>query len=213
MKKNILAIVPFALFLLVLSCSSSQERLPYTGEKQLVAVPLFADLSKNDVSKKIIESLTDQFTTNLVKTGRFAVVERTRLGDILKEHELAMTGVLSESNAVKLGRLAQAPYIVLGTINHMELESKQYLDDTVFGYTRGTIKVTLTLRVISTTTGASVAAATVTHEASKSDIRMGGDSKTQFKFGDSIVGNDNPVMEEVFSAAEKLADELYKQKF
>ena len=63
------------------------------------------------------------------------------------------------------------------------------------------------------TTVVSVAAATVTHEAAKSDLRVGGDSSTQFKFGDSIVGNDNPVMEEILAAAEQLADELYNQKF
>lgn len=197
----------------VLSCSSTQDRTAYTGPKQVVAVPSFADLSKTSVSRKVLDSLTDKFATELVKKGRFAVVERTRLNEILKEHELAMTGVLAENDAIKLGRLAQAPYIILCTINHLSIANNSVVDDTILGFSKTTIKVSLTLRVISTTTGTSVAAAEVNHEGTKSNIRMGLDSSTQLKLGDDAATSDNPVYEEMVTAASKLAEDLYSQKF
>jgi curli biogenesis system outer membrane secretion channel CsgG len=198
-------------FVLSLSCSGTQKR--YTGAKQLIPVPAFVDITKTSISKKVIDSLTDKFTTELAKNGRFSVVERSRLNEILKEHELTTTGLISESNAVKLGKLVQAPFIVLGTINQMNVTTKSFLDDTVLGYSKATIKITLTVRVISTTTGASVGAAETVHEGTKSNLRMGLDSSTQFVFGDSAVDNDNPIHDEILAAATELAEELYNQNF
>ena len=89
--KKFIILFTVAMLGCTLSCSGTQERTAYTGSKQIVAVPTFANLSKTEVSSKVLDSLTDKFATDLVKQGRFAVVERTRLNEILKEHELAMT--------------------------------------------------------------------------------------------------------------------------
>lgn len=201
------SILPFSV-----SCSSGQQRSDYTGPKQTIAIPAFADLSKTSIARTVLDSLTDNFTTQLIKTGRFAIVERTRLNEILKEHELAMTGVLGESDAMKLGKLAQTPYIVLASINSLTIENNNVVDDTVFGFSKTKIKVRLTLRVISTTTGASVAAAEVTREETKSGIHMGLDSSTQLKLG-SDTSTDNPVFDVILDASSELADKLALQRF
>ena len=214
MKKVITASLSMMSVMFILSCSSSSVREPYTGRKEIVAVPAFSDLTKSDVSSKVIASLSDKFATELIKTGRFEVVERARLKEVLNEHELTMAGVLTENDAVKLGRLAQAPYIIIGTINTMNITTSKLVDDAVIGYNRVNITITLNLRVISTTTGASVAAASITHNASKQVVRMGLDSETQFiKINDDMADSNSPIQEEISQAVSKLVDELYRQKF
>jgi hypothetical protein len=54
-----------------------------------------------------------------VKTNKFDVVERSRMGDILKEQEFSESGYISPETAVKIGKLIGADYFVMGKIEQL----------------------------------------------------------------------------------------------
>ncbi len=54
--------------------------------------------------------------TELVNTGEYRVVERTKLEKVLSEQKLSMTGVLDESTASEIGRMLGAKLVVTGSV-------------------------------------------------------------------------------------------------
>jgi len=59
----------------------------------------------------------DVLTTTLFKTGRFELVERDRLKEILKEQRLGRSGLVDESTAAQIGKLAGAEAVVFGVLS------------------------------------------------------------------------------------------------
>jgi curli biogenesis system outer membrane secretion channel CsgG len=58
----------------------------------------------------------DIFVTELVKTGRYRVLERERLAAILAEQNLSLAGDIDPAPAVQLGRLAGVKYFLAGAL-------------------------------------------------------------------------------------------------
>lgn len=60
--------------------------------------------------------LTDALRTELGKTDRFEVMERSRMDEILKEQGFQKTGACTESScAIEIGQLLGVKYMVLGS--------------------------------------------------------------------------------------------------
>jgi hypothetical protein len=57
---------------------------------------------------------SDSITHHFFKTGKIEVVERDALNKIMKEQNLSMTGLIDDTNAVKVGKLLGADVIVIG---------------------------------------------------------------------------------------------------
>lgn len=201
------------LLMLVTSCASGGYK-GYQGPRQVVAVSVFTNSTKQKLSKDFLGALTDHFMTELIKSGRFSVVERQRLEEILKEHELGMTGLLKTSDAIQIGKLLQAPYIIIPSISNFSAERNQMLDDTVFGYNRINIKIMVNCRVISTATGASVGAANAVNDTTRNIVRVSLDSQTSIvKYGGSFDDLDPAVKEELMEAVRMMTIDLYRQSF
>lgn len=60
--------------------------------------------------------LSEWFTTSIVKSGRFDVVERAMLQKILSEQKLAQTGIIDDTSASKLGRILGVKVIITGSV-------------------------------------------------------------------------------------------------
>lgn len=60
-------------------------------------------------------SVSDLFMTELLKAGRYDVVERSQLTQVLGESELALSGI-SASRAAQLGQMVGAEAVVIGTV-------------------------------------------------------------------------------------------------
>lgn len=58
----------------------------------------------------------DVFVTELVKSGKFRVIDRESLGAIMREKNLALSGDVSPDTAVKAGRLLGVKYLLAGSI-------------------------------------------------------------------------------------------------
>lgn len=59
---------------------------------------------------------SDMLITVLVKTKKYRVVERERLASILKERKLQMSGLVSQTTAVKIDKLIGVKYIITGAV-------------------------------------------------------------------------------------------------
>jgi TolB-like protein len=113
-----------------------------TSGKKSIAVVDFTDLQGNVT--ELGRFLAEEFSVALSGAGKgFEVVDRTHLKSLLKEHQLAQTGLIDPSTARKVGEIAGVHALVTGTI-------------TPFGESiRLTVKVldTATAKVIGATAG------------------------------------------------------------
>lgn len=102
--------------------ASSEPVYPtYTGPKKRIAVTKFDNKVKGAYGNwKLGDSMAEMLTTELVKTGRFVVVERQALQDILGEQELGQTGVVKQETAAKVGQVLGAQIIVRGVVSEFE---------------------------------------------------------------------------------------------
>ncbi len=90
----------------------------FGGPKHVVAVLPFDNKVKGygAASSALGEGMTEILTTALVNSGRFVVIERALIQDIVKEQELAMTGLVNQETGVKAGGLAGAQFFVKGAV-------------------------------------------------------------------------------------------------
>ena len=122
------------------------------------------------VSPDVADALTEMFITELSNSGSFQVYERTALEKVAREQRLSMSGLVSESTLVKVGRLAGVEWLITGAVTQCDEKPTgggQPIHG--FGLAVGTNvgTVTLDVRTIDTTTGAITAALRKTGAASR----------------------------------------------
>jgi TolB-like protein len=88
-------------------------RVTQVGSRLALAVMPFA--VKGDLGEVQSDALTEKMVTQLVNLRRFRVIERAALERVLKEQQLQASGVVDEQTAVKIGKVAGADAIVLGS--------------------------------------------------------------------------------------------------
>jgi curli biogenesis system outer membrane secretion channel CsgG len=116
------------------------------GLKKRVAVMDFEGIDK--LEGKADLRLADLLLTSLVKSGRFDVIERSQIQQVLMEQDLGLTGAMDESTAAEVGQLLGAEWVVLGTITSA---TQQNIDK--FGYILAVIEVAVDVRAVDATTG------------------------------------------------------------
>ena len=63
--------------------------------------------------------LADAFRTYFVKTGKYAVLDRTKMTDIVKEQKFQLTGANTKEYAVELGKILNVNYMAMPNISRM----------------------------------------------------------------------------------------------
>ena len=148
--------------------------------------------------------LAAQLATELVKTGRFIVVERALLGDILREGELATRNGVSSETAPQAGRLLGAQVLITGAVTEFTQVADgggvrigasgfgKILDRVWLGLELSTGRVALDLRLVDATTGqvlqshrseARVSGRGVSLEIDTRSVSFGGDAFNQTPLG------------------------------
>ncbi|MGD9874503.1 MAG: GNA1162 family protein [Kiritimatiellia bacterium] len=61
-------------------------------------------------------SVSDMFVTEFLKAGRYDLVERGQMAQVLNESELALAG-LSQAKAVEIGNMMGADGVIIGTVD------------------------------------------------------------------------------------------------
>ena len=94
---------------------------PFYGLRKRVAVADFDNkLEGVPESLNIGQRASEMLITELVKTGRFVVVERRILQDIVGEQQLEQTGLVRKETAAKVGSLLGAQMMVKGVISEFD---------------------------------------------------------------------------------------------
>ncbi len=102
--------------LLILIALASAHFL-FAQEKTNIAI---LELEANGVTKSDARTLTNKLRGELIKTGRFDVIERNQMKAILDEQGFQQTGCISEECAVKIGQLIGVKKIIAGSIGKIE---------------------------------------------------------------------------------------------
>ena len=64
-------------------------------------------------------AVSDQILTELLRTGRYEMVERSQMAQVLGEQELSMAGV-SAGKAAEIGAMLGADGVIIGTVSEYE---------------------------------------------------------------------------------------------
>ena len=88
-----------------------------------IAVIHFANNSTwNHWGDSLGKAAADELTTQLVQSGRFTVVERSRLETVLAEQNLGASGRVTPATAAKIGQLLGVQFILTGSITQFSVE-------------------------------------------------------------------------------------------
>ena len=187
-----------------LSGATTQTQTP--SVKKRIAVFSFDDKSNNRASwwrsdESVGQGISDMCITALLKTGKYAVIERTQLEQVFKEQALGQTGALSEESVAEAGKLLGAEIALFGAVTEFAYDEKTTGGSPVrtpFGFTnisigvkKTTARIVLNARLVNTTTGEILAAVSVPEEESKGGFSISKANlhfENQSSFNESLMG-------------------------
>ena len=122
-----------------------------TGPKRRIGVIDFENKTKYGEAR-LGNSATDILITELVKSGKFIVVERDKIHKLMEEQKLGMTGAIDPNTAAKVGRILGLNAIVTGSVSQfgVRTEGSEYI---VTQSKRQVAEVTVDIRVVDVETG------------------------------------------------------------
>lgn len=139
--------------------SGDEKQAPvgtYAGPKKIIAVSNFK--AGQSISYDSGEALSAMLSEAIMRTGRFIVVERTELADVLGEQDLGADGRTTSATAAKVGNLLGASILVMGTVTQFEEQASSGGGGISFrgvggggGKTKAYVKINL--RLVDTATG------------------------------------------------------------
>jgi curli biogenesis system outer membrane secretion channel CsgG len=161
----------------------------YSGIKKRLAVLRLDNKVKTplpDASWQIGEGLTEMLTTELFRTGRYTMVERAALSDVVKEQELGQTGLVNRATATKVGELLGAQLLVTGAVT--EFEATAGGGGTGFGFggfalalKTNAAHVAVDIRLVDSTNGQILKSFSAAGKAQESGLAFAGNVRgTQF---------------------------------
>jgi len=125
------------------------------------------------------EAAQDVFITELVKSGKFRVIERERLNAIMQEKGLTLSGDVDPSTAMKIGKLLGCEYLLAGAVTEYGEDSAEGGAPSVrglpsFGFKKKNFTAAINARVFNVNTGEIVWADEARHTDTKVKVRVGG---------------------------------------
>lgn len=102
-----------------LAAAVAREQAGGTTKSSAIGIPPFQLLTKDNSLSALGYAVADLLTTDLARSARVTVVERSRLTDIMRELDLARTGRVDSATAPRVGRLLRAKRLVLGSVDTM----------------------------------------------------------------------------------------------
>ena len=140
--------------------------LPYINKASVSKELTLADASL--VSEFVIEKLLD--------SGRFNVVEREMIMQIMQEHNLNMSGMMNPNDIPMIGQLAGANYFIVGSVTGLSAKTGvfDYNNSEVggIGGDKNTVIANITARIIDIETGRVVLAANGTGSSSSTLVEF-----------------------------------------
>ena len=100
---------------LSLACAHLAAAAP-SGDERYLAIAVLDFESENPQIKATAKHVTELLTTRLAADPRLVLVERQRLGEVLSEIELGISGTVRPDTAATIGRLIGAKALVTGSV-------------------------------------------------------------------------------------------------
>ncbi len=140
--------------------------------------------------------MADMLITELVKSGKFTVIERTQLEKILSEQKLGMSGAVTPQTAAKAGKLLGVDIAIIGAVTefgHSQGGLGGRLGGIGVGMKTQKATVAVDVRLVNTTTGEILVAENVRKQKSKrgvaiSDWSRGVSFDNRNQFDQSLIG-------------------------
>ncbi|MCX7894896.1 MAG: hypothetical protein N2447_02935 [Thermoanaerobaculum sp.] len=128
---------------------------PLAAEKPRVAVLEFGHKALEARWTNAGEAAQDMFITELVKSGKFTVIDRERLDAIMRERNLSLAGDIDPRTAIQAGKLLGVEYILFGHVTEFGEETAGAQVGWGLGVDvkRKKFVAALDARLVSTTTG------------------------------------------------------------
>ena len=125
------------------------------------------------------EAMQDVFVTELVKSGKFRVVEREQLQALMAEKNLSLSGDVDPSTAVKIGKLLGVNYLLTGSVTEYGVTDKGAHGRSIgrlpgFAAGKRSFVAAVNARVIDTSTGEIAWADEASAEESSVKVNVGG---------------------------------------
>jgi curli biogenesis system outer membrane secretion channel CsgG len=143
------------------------QAAPAQGPQKRIAVSAF-EYRAGKGSSAIGEGMSDMLTNALFNTGKFIVLERDRLDEVMDEQDLAAGDRFKQETAAPKGELEGAELLIRGSVIQFEPKCRGGSAIIVSG---NTACMAINLRIIDAKTGRVVNATTV--EGTSSDNRVG----------------------------------------
>ncbi len=197
------SVVFAVLFSVLISFSFSTDILAQEkqGRKKRIAVLDFNDQTNNTRGgfrwynyKHVGEGVMDMVITELVKTGQYSVMERSRIDAVIQEQGMQQSGLMTQETAVEVGKLLGVELAVFGNVTefgYSEGKKDLRLRGLKLGLGKNTATVAIDLRVVSVTTGEILTAENVREENSATSVDVDTrriDFSDQKSFDESVVG-------------------------
>lgn len=170
MRKTILTVL--ALLALVVPAAEAASL------KKIVAVSRFENKTSWRGQVSIDDGLAEQLTDALMQSGRFVVMERKAVADVIGEQDFADSGRVQKAKSAQTGKLVGAQVLVMGTITEFEQKSAGSASGVgIGGFRVGNKKeeahVGLIVRLVDTTTGEVIASERVEGKAEAGGVKFG----------------------------------------
>lgn len=151
----------------------------YKGIKHAIGVVDFDNQSGWSGQWKIGNNLSILLESALQDTGRFVLVDRQNLGDVIMEQDLAASGRMAKAKGVaQTGKIRPAKYIATGAVTEVEdsvsgREGGIGFKGIRIGGGRQKAQVTVIVKLIDSTTGEIVAQERVIGQAGRTALKLG----------------------------------------
>lgn len=139
----------------------------YDGPQKRIAVSAF-DFRAGQGSSEIGEGMSDMLTNALFNTGRFIVLEREQLNEVIEEQDRAASGRFKKETAAPKGELEGAELLIRGSVIQFEPKCRGGSAILISG---NEACMAINLRIIEAKTGRVVNATTV--EGTSAENRVG----------------------------------------
>jgi curli biogenesis system outer membrane secretion channel CsgG len=177
MKRTMLKAVATAL---VLAVSVAGLAGAAASDKPRIAVLEFKNKADNQYWwHGGAEAMQDVFVTELVKSGKFRVIDREALAALMREKDMSLAGDIDPSTAVQAGKLLGCQYFLTGAITEYgatDTSAHARSVGRIPGFRGGkkTFVAAANARLIDTTTGEIVWADEARGEEKKFKLSIGG---------------------------------------
>jgi curli biogenesis system outer membrane secretion channel CsgG len=119
----------------------------------------------------------DIFVTQLVKSGKYRVLDRERLNSILAEQDFSVSGRIDAATAVKAGKVIGVKYFLVGSLTEWEHERQSGSTGRFLKRVRGSrnkFSAAMNARIIDAETGDILWADEARADASKINLTVSG---------------------------------------